>query len=420
MIDLMNVTEVRTNLEAVANRVASTDEKAALRLRSLSRAVGGGSYADAWAASDVHQLIEPDQIIERLKNQHAKEGVITWLEWIRNSLIFAPLVVTWFGISQAADKYTSLIKAHPDQITQPFLYLWQTGFGNRLAWWQTLSFLALVDFVLLTLVLVLTIAVNSLSNIGRLKREQEAEKLRGTLVHAIAGATLCLTTRNWQQPTNFVDRFDKAIAHFESAIGGLLTRMTALADRQEKELQVFIAFKTELDTIMKGVSSAQVDLKSSIQTLGTNVNSLLTPMQGIDGAMGNLSQRSQEVIRLLNGQITALQNLITKQEQWMLALGQALTKLEQIANIGVNLANKEAEISKQQASFLSTITTQQTTFLDVISKQRDAQIQLANDVNFVVNSVKDIVREIDLSSKNMHGLNVQLEGLVRRVAAMRP
>src|SRR5947208_15470632 len=119
MIDLMNVTDVRTNLEAIANRVAATDEKAALRLRTLSRAVGGGSYADAWAASDVHQLIEPDQIIERFRNQHAKERVITLLEWIRNSLIFAPLVVTWYGISQAADMYTALIKASPDQITQP-------------------------------------------------------------------------------------------------------------------------------------------------------------------------------------------------------------------------------------------------------------------------------------------------------------
>src|SRR5437763_1093240 len=98
---MMDATQVRTNLEAVANQVEASDKGAADRLRELSYAVKGGPNADAWAASNIYQIIEPEQIIERYKTQRKTESTISILEWVRNSLIFAPLVVTWFGISQA-------------------------------------------------------------------------------------------------------------------------------------------------------------------------------------------------------------------------------------------------------------------------------------------------------------------------------
>lgn len=426
-MQLMDPIEVRTNLEAVANRVVATDKEAATRLRDLSNAVGGGQYADAWAASNVFQLIEPDQVVARFKNQRITERIIVIIEWVRNSLIFAPLVVTWFGISQATAQYTTFIHANPTQITQPFLYLWQTGFGGNLPWWQTLSFLAGVDFILLLIVLGLTIWVYSMSSFIRQRREEEAEKLRSTLVHAIAGAVLCLTTRSWQQPTNFVDRFDKAIAHFDTIMAGLVGRVTALTDRQDKELQTFMTFKNDLDTTMKGVSTSMAELKSPIGVLASNVRSLSTPLQDISTKMGDLSQKSQEAVKLLNGQIGSLQGLLTKQEEWVRNLAAILAKLDQITNIGVGLAQKEAEVAKQQAMFLNTVNTQQTAantqqtaFLDQVKNQRDAQKELANEVRYISQTVRDIISDLNMTAKELKGLNIQLGQMIRNVAAMRP
>src|SRR6185437_10365281 len=131
--------------------------------------------------SDIVKLINPDQIVENYKNQPTTDTFISVLEWGRNILIFLPLLVSWFGISQAVSKYSDFVGKHQDQITQPFLYLWQTGFGGELPSWLTLGSLAAIDAFLLFLLVTVTIVHTSLADIGRQRRFQAAERLRADL-----------------------------------------------------------------------------------------------------------------------------------------------------------------------------------------------------------------------------------------------
>src|SRR6184192_3914564 len=50
------------------------------------------------------------------------------VEVARNVLVFAPIALTWYGLSTATDAYQKLISAKPDLVTRPFLLLWQEGF----------------------------------------------------------------------------------------------------------------------------------------------------------------------------------------------------------------------------------------------------------------------------------------------------
>ncbi len=407
MIDMMDANVVRTRLEALANTFEESDPKAANRLRNLRTAVGRGNNADAWAASDIRQLINPDQIIEHYKQQSKTDITIALLEWLRNILIFIPLVVTWYGISQAVQQYSALIKADPTQITQPFLYLWQNGFGNRLAGWQTLGSLASVDAVLLGLLLVLTFLVYSLSNGWKLRREQEAEALRTELTDATAAAALCLTTRHWQQPTNFVNRFDESAKFFKEAIEKLLARIEALAQSQWQDHQTFSDFRKDLVTIMSTVSTAVTDLRTSNTALTRSMNTLTAPVVQLSNQLGVVGASAQEAVTQYKEQIAGLKAVLTALQQWGKVLQNTLTGLDTTVQ---NSINSNAVMSKNIDN------------LDTLAKDiHNEVVSQTNLTNKMIDNSAElhkIVSDITECSKQFYALNVQVYDLASRLATL--
>src|SRR5713226_8817213 len=117
MIDSKTKANVSVELEAIVGTLKTDgDEDSANRLHELAMAVKDGPFADAWAATNIHQMIDVNSIVERYRKHLGADRSISWLEWIRNALIFAPLVVTWFYISRSVDAYSRLIHDDPDQI----------------------------------------------------------------------------------------------------------------------------------------------------------------------------------------------------------------------------------------------------------------------------------------------------------------
>src|SRR5437588_3631397 len=143
--------------------------------------------ADAWSATDIHQMIDARVIAEQMRAKDIAPWWLRSLEWLRNLLIFLPLVLTWFGISGAVSGYSSYIASilnnpHSDKtlIQQPFLYLWQQGFNGYLpstliVGLLTLSRLAFYDFLLLFALFALTAVVNGRMHLRLAKQEQRAE-----------------------------------------------------------------------------------------------------------------------------------------------------------------------------------------------------------------------------------------------------
>jgi hypothetical protein len=417
MTNLMDKVTIKKDLITVAQTIKASDEGAAQRLIELSSAVGGGANADAWAVSDIYQMIGPDTIIERYKNQHVADTLQSWLEWIRNALIFAPLIVTWFGVSQAVDKYSAYIKANPDQTTQPFLLLWQNGFDHRLPAWQTLSWLASVDFIILTIVLVLTISVYSISNTVKAKRERQAEELRLQLLHSLSGATLQLQTRNWQQPTNILDRFNDFGKEFTDTITQLLNQIAALEKQQRSDFQTFVTFKNELAADMKAMSAAAIEMKNSTNELKLAMSPLSTSMQTLTTQQKSYLVSVNEAITLFKNQAVAQGKVVQTQEQWGKELSSALTTLKTVV--------------EQDKTALTEFTSKQTRLIDeqtrltgeqrkLIKETADEHVELAAFVREATNGLKLVVTQINQSSIELKAINIQMDDLVRRVAAAMP
>lgn len=409
MINMINPNDVQTNLEALANTIQGNDPQGANRLRNLRSAVGRGSgnSADAWAASDVYRLVEPEVIIDRYKNQPKTDSSIVILELLRNCLIFAPLVVTWLGISQAVTKYNALIASDHNQIYQPFLYLWQNGFGDRLAGWQTLGSLALIDFSLLFLVLALTIIVYSLSSTIKLKRERAAAELRSSLADALAGAVLCLRTRNWQQPTDFVARFDDTAKTFKQAIEHLVGRMEALAQLQQKDHQTFNDFRQDLATIMGGVSKSVGELKDTDEALRRSIVALTKPTDTVATNLAPLSTSAQEAVNLHKTEIEGLRILLQSLTTWGTNLQSVLSKLDAAVVTAIDMTNGVKGFTDTEKDLIKQL-----------EQERVSQAEISSRMIIVTDRLGHVVPALDEVVRELNAVNVQLYDVARRVATM--
>ena len=408
MINMVEPDEVRNNLEALAIKLEPSDAYADMRLRNLSRAVANGPNVDAWASSNIRELIEPEVIVEHYKNQRRTDWVIASMEWVRNTLIFAPLVVTWYGISQAVEKYNDLIAANGNDIYKPFLYLWQQGFDGQLKGWQTLGGLATIDFVILFIVFLLTIGVYSLNNGVKLRREGEAEDIRSTLLHTIAAASLCLTTRNWQQPTSVIGLVNNSVTRFDQVIGELLKQMQSIDDRQELEQKTFETFRKDLVAIMDTVSKAVTDLKTSNDALRKSMGSLVKPTEEVASKIGGLATNAESAVNLFQGQIAAQQIILQSQDKWGNELNASLGNLSGAVKTAINLANGMAEFTKQE-----------TALVKAMEQERNAQERISGQVQVSARMMTGVVAEIEKCAKDLNAIIVHIDGIARRAAGVR-
>src|SRR5438270_1117137 len=141
---------VKESLVKLADKVQNSEPGGASRLHLLGDAVMGGPHTDAdtWAATDIYKFIDPDSIVEHIRSKFTRARYIDFLELARNTFVLAPIIVTWFAISQAVPAYYNLLARNPNEVQLPFLYFWQQGFGSGFPQILTLGSVALIDAVI--------------------------------------------------------------------------------------------------------------------------------------------------------------------------------------------------------------------------------------------------------------------------------
>ena len=147
-------------LEALAVELRPRDEAFATLFRRLGDAVRGGRTEEARAYA---QVVDPRTAADLLENKTGRIWGV--LELLRNVLVFAPIAVTWYGLSVATEAYADLLAQRPDLVSQPFLALWQGAFGGAPGVF-TFSQLAFVDAALIALLIVLSMGVHFRSDVA--------------------------------------------------------------------------------------------------------------------------------------------------------------------------------------------------------------------------------------------------------------
>ncbi len=170
----------------LAAEVLPHDNAIAVVLERLAEAVRLGRQDDARAYS---AAIDPRGVAETIvAHPHPIWG---FLEVARNVLVFAPIAVTWYGLSAATDAYAKLLAQKPELIDRPFLLLWEQGFqgvGSSIVF----STLATIDASLIAILIVLSLAIHVRSDLRgaqtRTSTLLKESQIRATLAHATSVA----------------------------------------------------------------------------------------------------------------------------------------------------------------------------------------------------------------------------------------
>jgi len=145
-------------LQRLADEATAREPSLGTVLARLADAVREGRTTEAAAYTGA---VDPRGLAELLAGKHSRLWAI--LEVIRNVLVFAPIAVTWFGLSIAASAYAQLLGERPELVSRPFLLLWQEGFAGRLA--LNFSTLAITDASLIGVLIVLSLALHIRSEV---------------------------------------------------------------------------------------------------------------------------------------------------------------------------------------------------------------------------------------------------------------
>lgn len=156
----------------LANKKIQQTTLLAEKLSSWSRARGLTSdpYLSLLISSllerrNLHVLAEldPMRYLPNLEpNMNSKkERLLRIVTVIRNVLVFAPVALTWAAVNVATRAFSKYISENSFSVTN-FLDFWQNGYGYLADHWKIAS-VALLDFAIIMVVIVLTVYISLLS-----------------------------------------------------------------------------------------------------------------------------------------------------------------------------------------------------------------------------------------------------------------
>lgn len=179
--------ETAADVEQLAGEVAPHDDAVATLLRRLAEALRSRRHDETRAYADA---VDARVIAELLVQRRSTLWAL--IEVARNVLVFAPIAVTWYGLSTASLAYARLLEARPELSTRPFLLLWEQGF-ERTPGVLNFSTVAAIDAGLIGLLILLSLAIHLRSELrdpaARTRALLKESEIRGLVGHATSLAS---------------------------------------------------------------------------------------------------------------------------------------------------------------------------------------------------------------------------------------
>ncbi|HEU0001510.1 MAG TPA: hypothetical protein VFQ36_11450 [Ktedonobacteraceae bacterium] len=403
------IADTQTKLDTAARKIERINPSAAKRLFRLSAAVGRApnSMYDAWSANDIHQMVGAQAITEQMRAKDIPGQGLRFLEWVRNLLIFLPLVLTWYGISNAVSSYATFVNvvtssptADKTQLQLPFLYLWQQRFGGYLPDWLTLSRLAFYDFLLLFLLVLLTAIVNVRTHLRTSRKEQEAELLQEELTDALSDAALCLTRpRAAGGGVGGVDISPQLQQLQEEIEKDRLSR--------EQTMQNARALIDPIAPLLQNMINEALHIRQSMDNLGQvqqrSMDSLSQVLQNLGGAAQQIVRDQQQMLGIVGQLLTeqkdtslSVKQLVEDQKTWGQSIEKAVQEFTVIAR-GLNDLPAAIKLwTSQLEALVNQLGVEHQAQITVTQQTADAAANLRvvfDQVEEVANSLRSISKD---------------------------
>lgn len=151
-------------------------------IQDLLKDINSTSNWNYWSSLEANDLLPK---LSSLNSKRLRDRYQKFL-FFRNLLVFLPVTITWIAISEASSKFSEFTAANEGSVVN-FLQFWQDGYGYLLSVWR-LSSVALIDFLILALIMVLTIILQLVSSQAEKLESIENERdylSRGVLIREI-------------------------------------------------------------------------------------------------------------------------------------------------------------------------------------------------------------------------------------------
>jgi hypothetical protein len=291
--------ELTRELEAMSASVSEVDSKSAERLNDLAASLETDETRLRWADVDMRQAFNTGQIAHAYAVK--REGgyvpaIVDRVDRLRNMLILLPILLTWFALFEASRHYARFIEANPDQISKPFLLLWEENFAGTAPFWSpSFSTLALTDAAIIAFIIFLTFYSHGRRETREEAIDKSAMAFQTELDNVLAEATVALAPDRAGRPAmlarsvhRLADRFDNSSQELLTRLKAEHDRLASIANRREREIADFGVFASgmragaeethrvllEMKQLSTGLQDALEDLASEVGASGENQRAL--------------------------------------------------------------------------------------------------------------------------------------------------
>ncbi|HEY7029942.1 MAG TPA: methyl-accepting chemotaxis protein [Thermomicrobiales bacterium] len=363
--------ELVDELEGMAASLAEVDTRAADRLRDLAASVTTDTGRLRWADVDLRRAFNT----EKLAHAYAvrREGgfvppSVDKADKVRNVMVLLPIFLTWAALAEASRAYERYIARNPDAVSQPFLLLWQRGFGGESGFLApTFSTVAILDAMIIGIIIALTVFSHG-------RREEREEMIQRTansfqtdLDNVLAEATIALAPDRAGRPAMLARSVERLAERFDVNSQELLTRLQrehdrleAIANRREKEFTDFGVFASgmragaeethrlliDLRQVSNGLQQALEDLTSEIGVASDQQRSLHAAVNSLERLVATNIQSDHSVMR----QLTEAASTLAESADKSLAGTEAAAQAGRVATEAIRgIAEMSAALAASQS-----------------------------------------------------------------------
>jgi hypothetical protein len=148
-----------------------------------------------------------------------------FLSITRNILVFVPVALTWAAVGKATTAFAVYVEASPNSVTN-FLEFWQNGYGVLEDKW-TIGYIANLDFLLVSAVILLTMVTSYLGKRGLKIRKIGQRKLDAERMKLGLELTEFLYTKRAVTPSTLNQNVSTSITSLRNATKSLEKNMAA-------------------------------------------------------------------------------------------------------------------------------------------------------------------------------------------------
>ena len=305
-----------TVLDELADLVEEPDlAPCANELAALRSALENGPQLTGWPDCDVVAMFVREESFSAPRRLRLSR-LLNAGRVLSGALVFLPLMITWFGLSQAADAYERMLTdpiARREAGGRGFLELWQSGFQGRLSPSLTFEPVALYTLGAIVTLILVTVLGGELRRGADERARLRREALSARLWRTLTGAQLILNQSRLHSPARFAAELSGAAQRLKELlelVGATQDSTSGLARQNEAVASRLRESADSLDTTMAALRDAAAEVITAAATM-RSAGAVLH--EGVASAAARLDQSTahatEELARQQEAGRTGLEDL---------------------------------------------------------------------------------------------------------------